>query len=170
MRPTGVFMRRARLRNLKEGKVQTARAEVFDHNPRDEAERWQDYGFAASPIEGEGLRFEVGGHVFILRMDRTAERPTLAPYEVCIWHKEGHMATLKAGGLIEAQCTLFRVMGNAEVIGNLTVTGNIGAAGTITAPTVIGTTNVIASDVSTKGHIHPVDDVPGFTDPPVGGG
>lgn len=157
-------MRRARLRNLKEGKVQTARAEVFDHNPRDEAERWQDYGFAAAPIEGEGLRLEVGGHVFILRMDRTAERPTLEPYEVSVWHKEGHTLTLKEGGVIEATCTTFRVVGNVEA------TGSVTALGTITAPMVVGQIDVVAAGVSSTEHVHQVDGVPGVTDPPLVGG
>lgn len=91
------FLRRARIRSIAEGKVQTARVEVFDHNGRDSAERWQDYGFAANPVAGEGLVMQVGGHTIIMRCDRIGERPQLAAYEVSVWHREGHCLTLGDG-------------------------------------------------------------------------
>ena len=37
-------------------------------------------------------------------MDRLAERPELAAHEVCVWHKEGHRVTLKAGRLVQVDC------------------------------------------------------------------
>ncbi len=96
-----IWTRRARLRNLQEGMVQKARAESLEHQAHDDAERFLDYGFAAHPVDGQGLVMHVDGHTVVLRMDRLAERPRLAAYEVCVWHKEGHSITLKAGGVIE---------------------------------------------------------------------
>lgn len=101
----GIFLRRARIRNLKEGKVQAGRIEALENDSKDDAERWQDYGFSAQPVEGQGLVIHAGGHTVILRMDRLAERPALAAYEVAVWHKEGHRLTLKAGGLVELNGT-----------------------------------------------------------------
>lgn len=97
----GDLLRRARLRGLKEGKVQTVRAESLENQAHDDAERWQDYGFAANPGDGQGLVLHVGGHTIVLRMDRIGERPQLGAGEVSVWHKEGHRITLKAGGVVE---------------------------------------------------------------------
>lgn len=94
-------LRWVRVRGLKEGKIQRGRVEGSENDARDDAQRPQDYGFAAAPVDGEGLKIEFGGHTVILRVDRLAERPQLAPYEVAVWHKEGHMMKLKAGGIVE---------------------------------------------------------------------
>ena len=105
----GDLLRRARLRGLAEGQVQKVRAESLENKAHDEAERFQDYGFAANPVEGQGLVLSVAGHTIVLRMDRLAERPQLAAHEVCIWHKEGHKVTLKAGKVIEVECDEYSV-------------------------------------------------------------
>ena len=110
---TAVFLRRARVRSLKEGLVQTARVEALENDAKDAAERFQDYGFAANVVEGQGLVLTAGGHTIVLRVDRLAERPKLAAFEVSVWHKEGHSVTLKAGKLVEVNCDTFRV--NAAV-------------------------------------------------------
>ena len=102
-----VQLRRARMRGLKEGKIQTARIEALENDSKDAVERHQDYGFAGNPVEGEGLVFHVDGHTVIFRKDRIAERPRLDAYQVCIWHKEGHKVTLKDGKLIEVECDRF---------------------------------------------------------------
>lgn len=94
-------MRWVRVRGLKEGKIQRGRAEGSENDARDDAQRPQDYGFAAMPVDGEGLKIEFGGHTVIIRLDRIAERPQLAAYEVAMWHKEGHMVKLKAGRVVE---------------------------------------------------------------------
>ncbi len=39
------LLRRARLRGGREGPVQTMRAESLENDAKDQAERWQDYGF-----------------------------------------------------------------------------------------------------------------------------
>ena len=96
-------LRRARLRSLVEGLVQKVRVEATEGDTKDAAERFQDYGFAANPVDGQGLKIDVDGHTIVLRMDRLAERPQLAAYEVTVWHREGHGVTLKSGGLIEAE-------------------------------------------------------------------
>lgn len=109
----GALLRRARIRGLAEGAVQTARVEQTENDAKDAAERWQDYGFAANVVDGQGLVINVAGHTIVLRMDRIADRPRLAPYEVSVWHKEGHSVTLRAGKLVELNCDTFRV--NAAV-------------------------------------------------------
>lgn len=97
----GPVMRWVRVRWLKEGKFQSGRVEGSENDARDDAQRPQDYGFAANPVDGEGLKIEFGGHTVIIRLDRIAERPQLAAYEVALWHKEGHMVKLKAGRVVE---------------------------------------------------------------------
>lgn len=98
------LVRRARLRSLVDGRVQTARAESLDDQAHDAAERHQDYGFAAHPVDGQGLVLHFGGHTVVLRMDRIAERPELDAYEVAVWHREGHMVKLKAGKVVQVSC------------------------------------------------------------------
>lgn len=94
-------MRWVRVRGLVEGPMQTGRAEAVDDDVRDDARRPQDYGFAAMPVDGQGLKLEIGGHTIIVRMDRIGERPQLDAYDVAVWHKEGHMVKLKAGRVVE---------------------------------------------------------------------
>jgi phage gp45-like len=108
-----VFLRKARIRGLKEALVQTARTEAMENDAKDAIERLQDYGFAANVVDGQGLIMTVGGTTFVLRMDRIAERPRLQAFEVSVWHKEGHNMTLKDGKLIEVNCDTFKV--NAAV-------------------------------------------------------
>lgn len=107
------WMRWVRVRGLMEGLFQKGREEGLPNEGRDGATRPQDYGFAGNPVGGEGLKLEIGGHTVIIRLDRTAERPQLAAYEVAVWHKEGHNVTLRAGKLVEVNCDTFRV--NATV-------------------------------------------------------
>lgn len=103
------MLRRALLRGLKEGPVQEVSVQVFDSSGRESVERWQDYGFAGNPVDGQGLVIEAGGHTIVLRMDRIDGRPRLAPYDVAVWHKEGHCIQLSQGGKITAKCTDFEV-------------------------------------------------------------
>lgn len=142
------IIRRARLRTLAEGLVQKARAEALDDDAKDEAERFQDYGFTAHPVDGEGLVINAGGHTIVLRMDRLAERPQLAEYEVSVWHKEGHRVTLKAGKLVQVDCDELVINAATRVAINtaqLDVAATSGAAFTtpelqasakLTAPTI----------------------------------
>lgn len=110
---SAVFLRRARMRSLKEGLVQSLRVEALENDAKDDAERFQDYGYAANPVDGQGLAITVGGHTIVLRLDRIAERPRLAAYEVSVWHKEGHSVTLRAGKLVEVSCDTLKI--NAAV-------------------------------------------------------
>ena len=67
----------------------------------------------------------VDGHTVVLRMDRLAERPQLAAHEVCVWHKEGHSITLKAGGVIEIKGkALTLAIDGAVAINSTTLTHN----------------------------------------------
>lgn len=106
---------RTRMRGLKEGTVQRVRVEASDIDGKDDVERFQDYGFAANPVYGQGLSLHIGGHTITLRMDRLAERPQLAPYEVSVWHKEGHHVTLRNGKVVEVECATLRVNATTEV-------------------------------------------------------
>lgn len=99
----GNLLRRARLRGLREGLVQVVRAEALTNDARDDVERWQDYGFAAQPVDGEGLILHAGGHTIVLRMDRINDRPQLQAGEVCVWHKDGAYVKLKAGRVVEVE-------------------------------------------------------------------
>jgi phage baseplate assembly protein V len=103
------LMRWVRIRGLTEGRVQSGRVEGLPNDARDGAQRPQDYGFAGNPVDGQGLKLEIGGHTVIIRMDRQAERPQLAAYEVAVWHKEGHMVRLKAGRIVEVDCDQYIV-------------------------------------------------------------
>jgi phage gp45-like len=127
------LLRRARLRGLTEGKVQTVRTESLEGDAKDAAERFQDYGFAAHPLDGQGLVINAGGHTIVLRMDRLAERPQLQAYEVAVWHKEGHCVKLKAGGVVEVLATTVMIDAATTMIsGDLSVGGTIVATGDVT--------------------------------------
>jgi phage baseplate assembly protein V len=97
----GNLMRWVRVRGLVEGLIQKGRAEALDDDARDDAQRPQDYGFAALPLDGQGLKLEIGGHTVIIRLDRINDRPQLDAWDVAVWHKEGHMVKLKSGRVIE---------------------------------------------------------------------
>jgi phage baseplate assembly protein V len=149
--------------------VQTVRVEVFDDQTRDGAERWQDYGFAGNPVDGQGLVIEAGGHTVVLRMDRPDGRPQLEPYDVAVWHKEGHRILLKTGR--EIVMTADKITLDApEVVhtGKSTLQGDVQADRDITSDgTVSGAVDVMAGGVSTGSHTHPgVERGTGDTDPP----
>lgn len=134
----GDILRRARLRGLQEGQIQRARAEAFGDKAHDDAERFNDYGFKAHPVDGQGLILNVGGMTIVLRMDRLAESPELAAYEVAVWHKEGHMVRLMAGKRIEVQ-------GCDQVVVN--ATGQV----TINAPETVINGHLTVTDLSVLG-------------------
>ncbi|MBU9260499.1 phage baseplate assembly protein [Burkholderia multivorans] len=103
------MLRRALMRGLKEGPVQEVAVQVFDTSGRENAERWQDYGFAGNPGDGQGLVIEVGGHTVVMRLDRIDSRPRLKVGEVAVWHKEGHKILLTDGGTVRVECTTYQV-------------------------------------------------------------
>lgn len=153
MSTPNIFLRRARIRGLKEGQVQRGRSEAMENDVKDDAERFQDYGLAANPVDGQGLVLTVGGHTIIVRMDRLAERPQLAAYEVAVWHKEGHKITLRDGKLIEADCDTYRVNAAVKVEFNTPLVTNSGA---MTAQgRVTGVGGVTAAGKALDGHTHP---------------
>lgn len=104
-----IQIRRASFRGLIEGLVQKLRGDATENDGKDAIERFQDYGFAANPVDGQGLKIDWQGHTIVLRMDRLAERPQLASHEVTVWHKEGHKITLRDGKLIEVECDRYVV-------------------------------------------------------------
>lgn len=153
------MLRWVRIRGLREGAMQTGRVEGLPNDVRDDAQRPQDYGFAANPVDGQGLKLEVGGHTVIIRMDRLAERPHLAAYEVALWHKEGHRITLQANGLVQIDCVRLVVNASAALAVHspqvtldspqVTMTGDVQVDGTLTAAV-----DVLAAGKSLVGHTH----------------
>lgn len=145
------LLRRARLRGLVDGKVQTVRAESLQDQAHDDAERHLDYGFTAHPVDGQGLVLHVGGHTIVLRMDRIAERPQLQPFEVSVWHKEGHRVTLKAGRLVQVDCDHLVVNASADVtINTPLMTVNASDQVNLQTPLVVASDNV---DVGNNLHV-----------------
>ncbi len=72
----------------------------------DGAERFQDYGFSSVPLAGAEavVVFPSGdsGHPLVIAVDDRRFRPTgHLPGEVAIYHKDGAMILLKAGGAIQ---------------------------------------------------------------------
>lgn len=150
------MMRWVRVRGLREGAMQLGRVEGLPNDVRDDAQRPQDYGFAGNPLDGQGLKLEVAGHTVIIRLDRLAERPQLAAYEVCVWHKEGHRVTLRAGKLVEVSCDTLRVNAAVKVELNtpLVTTSaalQVGSTAAVAGNTTVGGTVVAIGDVSGAG-------------------
>jgi phage baseplate assembly protein V len=161
-----VFLRRARIRGLKEGQVQRGRSEATENDVKDDAERFQDYGFSGNPVDGQGLVLTVDGHTIVVRMDRLAERPQLAAYEVAVWHKEGHKITLKDGKVIQVDCDTYRVNAAVKVefntplvtnSGDVTAEGGVNAVGRVT-----GQAGVTGAGIDLEDHGH--DEVEQGTD------
>lgn len=109
------LLRRALMRGLKDGPVQEVAVQVFDTSGRENAERWQDYGFAGNPGDGQGLVIEVGGHTVVMRLDRIDSRPRLKVGEVAVWHKDGHKILLTDGGKVRVECESFEVVAKSGV-------------------------------------------------------
>lgn len=145
------MVRRVRIRGLQEGLVQRGRVEAMENSAADDAERFQDYGFSAHPVDGQGLQIEVGGHTLIIRMDRLAERPQLAEFEVAVWHKEGHMVRLRAGKVVQVDCDSL-VINAAE---GVTINSpTVQASGIVTAPTVAATSSLTVRSKEMHLHAH----------------
>lgn len=165
------IIRRVRIRGLVEGLIQRARIEGLPNDARDNVERHQNYGYAANPVEGEGLRLELGGHTIILTMDKIDSRPQLAAWEVAVWHKDGHKITLKDDGKVVVDCSQFIVNASESVTLNTPQvhgSGSANFAGNVTAPVITGTTNVVFGTISGTEHTHPIPSGGSETDPPSG--
>jgi len=151
------ILRRARIRGVSEGLVQTARAEALENDAKDAAERWQDYGFACNPVDGQGLVINAGGHTIVLRMDRISERPQLGVYEVSVWHREGHSVTLKAGKLVQVGCDTLVINAAVGVTINspvVSASGAVTAAVSVGAPVVAAAESLTVDGVEVGGHDH----------------
>lgn len=157
------LLRWVRVRGLAEGKMQVGRVEGLPNDARDAVQRPQDYGFAGNPIGGEGLRLEMGGHTVIIRLDRLAERPQLEPYEVAVWHKEGHMIRLRAGKLVQVDCDRLVVNAAQGVDFNtpmvktsdaITVGTTLVAATSVGSPTVVASQSLVVAGAEMRQHRH----------------
>jgi phage gp45-like len=140
------LIRWVRVRSLREGFMQSARVEGLPNDARDGTPRPQDYGFSGNPGQGEGLRLEIDGNTVIIRLDRSAERPELALYEVAMWHKEGHSVTLKAGRVVQVDCDVYRVNASTKVEFN---TPDATFSGTVHA-----TGDIVGAGKSVSTHVH----------------
>jgi len=141
------MLRRARMRGLAEGRVQRVRAESTELDAKDDVERFQDYGFAANPVDGEGLVLTVAGHTIVLRLDKLSDRPRLQAYEVSVWHREGHRVTLKAGQVVQVDCARLVVNASERV--------------ELNTPQVTTPTSLRVAGKELAGHTH-ITGSPGF--------
>lgn len=158
------MVRRVRIRGLQEGLVQRGRVEALENSAADDAERFQDYGFAGNPVDGQGLQIEVGGHTLIIRMDRLVDRPQLAEFEVAVWHKEGHMVRLRAGKVVQVDCDELVINASVGVTIN---SPTVQASGSVTAPTVAATSSLTVQGKEMHLHAHGgVDTGSGTSGPP----
>jgi phage gp45-like len=145
------LLRRARVRGLAEGKVQTGRTEALENDARDKVERWQDYGFSGHPVDGEGLVINAGGHTIMLRVDRLGDRPQLDRYEVSVWHKDGHRITLKAGRLVQVDCDELVINAASSVQIN---SPTVQASGELLAVQIAAGTSLQVAGSELHGHTH----------------
>ena len=106
--------------------IQQYKVNIFETRASEDAERFQDYGFAAQPSAGEGLVIDAGGSVIVLRIDRLKDRPALANDEVAVWHKDGHKIHLKSGKLVEVDCATLNIKASIGVNFNTPKISNTG--------------------------------------------
>jgi phage gp45-like len=111
------MLKLVRLRGFNATPIQSGRVEAHGSKAADDAMRIEDYGFSARAVDGQGLAINAGGFTVVLRMDRLEGKPSLAPFEVCVWHKDGHKITLGAGGNVTVDCVDFVVnaSGSAKI-------------------------------------------------------
>lgn len=140
------------------GLVQKYKISIFETKDAEASERFQDYGFASQPSEGEGLVIDAGGSMFVLRVDRLKDRPQLANDEVAVWQKDGAKILLKNNRIIEVDCDEFNVKASKSMGFDTPK---------INAPNAEMTLkDVSASDKSFLDHTHHENDNNGETDPP----
>jgi phage gp45-like len=109
------LLKLVRLRGFSADAIQNGRVETHGSKAADDAMRLEDYGFSARPVDGQGLAINAGGFTVVLRMDILASKPTLAPCEVCVWHKDGGKITLGDSGKITVDCVDYVVNASASV-------------------------------------------------------
>lgn len=129
--PLNDLIRKAKMFFTSVALVQKYKVDVFETKGAEMAERFQDYGFAAQPSEGEGLVIDAGGSVIVLRIDRLKDRPELSNDDVAVWHKDGAKIHLKANKIIEVDCASFNVKASDGVhfeTSKVTTSGTFDAA------------------------------------------
>lgn len=131
-------------------RLQELQVSLLADEVRDQAERFQNYGFTSHPLPGaEAVAASVAGsrdHVVVIAVDdRRYRLRALQPGEVAIYSDEGDKVVIKRGGVIEVTAsTKVRL-----VTPLVECTGNLQVAGTITAGV-----DAIADGVSLVGHVH----------------
>jgi phage baseplate assembly protein V len=152
------MIRRAKMTLQTVGLVLKYKINVYEGNAPEDAERHQNYGTASQPAEGEGLIVDVGGTVMVLSVDSIKDRPTLANWDVAVWHKEGHKVHLKAGKVVDIDCATLNINATSGVVFN---TPSVTASGSITAAA-----DVTAGGKSLMSHTHHENDNQGNTGTP----
>ena len=128
------MLRRMLIRLLTEGTVQRVAVDGHDVEADDAVDRPQDYGFAGRPGAGSfAWVLEVDGYRIALRAEAAQGRPSLADWDVAMWHKEGHAIYLKKGRVIELDCDHLRV--NATQSATFT-TPQLTCTGPVKAPNI----------------------------------
>lgn len=95
--------------------TQIAQIELLPGEVVGDVERIQNYGFTSLPTEGGVYAIPMGGkanQLVIIAINDVNTRLRILPGEVAVYHAEGHHVVLKAGGVIEANCTT--LIANAE--------------------------------------------------------
>lgn len=159
---------RAVVELVKDGsKLQGLQVSLLSDELRDDAERFQQYGFTSHPHPGaEAIALSVAGnrdHLVVIAVDdRRYRLMALQQGEVALYTDEGDSIVLKRGRVIEVTAAtkvrlvtpLTEITGDLHVLGSVTVDGDETVAGTVTAPLVVGTTNVTFGGKSGIGHVH----------------
>lgn len=156
--PLNDLIRKAKMFFTTVSLIQKYKIDVFETKGAEMAERFQDYGFAAQPSEGEGLVIDAGGSMVVLRVDRLSDRPSLANDDVAVWHKDGAKIHLKASRIIEVDCAAFNVKASDGVHFE---TPKVSTSGTVDAAV-----DVVSAGKSFNNHQHREHDVGGLVDPP----
>lgn len=129
------------------GQMQTAQIGVLEDEVRDDAERFQNYGFTSHPLAGAeaAVVFPNGdrAHGMILAVDdRRYRLKSLAPGEVAIYTDEGDKVVLKRGRVVEITTETLRVNAATKVelnaptieMNGQTLTANMSVSANLNAP------------------------------------
>lgn len=124
--------------------LQSLQVGLLADEVRDNAERFQQYGFTSHPLPGaEAVAVCAGGvrdHVLVIAVDdRRYRLRALQPGEVALYSDEGDKLVIKRGGTIEVTAStqivlntpLVRATGNLQVDGSIHSDGNVVADGNV---------------------------------------
>lgn len=145
------LIRQGRLAILNDAtNTQIAQIELFAEEVVEGVERVQNYGFTSMPTEGGVYVMNVGGkgnQPVIVVVNDDKSRLRINAGEVAVYHSEGHHMVLKAGGVIEANCT--SLIANATESASVTTqTATIDAATSATIKTASATIDAPETEIT----------------------